>query len=138
MLNSGYEGDETSLSAPSGWHARALAADVLIRDDEGRGRQRGAGASVSRSDRRSTVSCAPHLENAARVWAAMLAESHPEYVWSVEVCDVDRPDSVGRPVAGVAGDDAGAVTEDAHAGRDRDDAAAAAGSRDDDRFEQAA
>ena len=78
-----------------------------------------------------------YLANAARVWAAMLRELHPEYDWTVEVVDVDGMDAEGGTTSAVSPDDPGSVLDDAHSTLDRH-TATSAGAGDDDRLDQAA
>lgn len=79
-----------------------------------------------------------HLANAAKHWAEVLSQLHPEYsfVGVVKPLHRDEWDSGTTPTVGAV-DDTGAVADDANTVCDGD-ALPAAGASDDDGFDEAA
>ena len=84
------------------------------------------------------MSAAPHMVNAARELELILGELYPEQSWIVEIRKPDAHDRPGSAPVAPRVDEPPAMTHDAHAALDRDDAATAAGARDEHSFDEAA
>lgn len=79
-----------------------------------------------------------HLVSAARTLEQILAEVHPEYRWVVTVRQDELFDRPRDTTTSGRLDESGAVRDDAHPVRDRNDAATTAGALDEHGLDQAA
>ncbi len=81
---------------------------------------------------------AAYMVALARELEVVLGELHPEYPWVVEVRKGDLDVRSAPPAVAARVDEAGAAADDPHTSVDRDDMAAATGSRDKDGLSDAA